>query len=204
MLLAKYGDFEFKYNGETFTGKCSFGNLTKLGTPKDIIYYATLIHHYDDEIRYVASRRVLQCFIDKQLPEFNDFFFMPDLDFRGNPTSEPIIDSKQDERTWIEVMAKHCIHHAMTGKVKEGKSSAKSESVTEFDPYEFIESAMELLELTKDEAANLSMTEYIARIEAKPWYKEAMKKEGGKLTLKQQKDLLDEQREMDKKLKARN
>lgn len=48
------------------------------------------------------------------------------------------------------------------------------------------------------------MTEYIARIEAKPWYKEAMKKEGGKLTLKQQKDLLDEQREMDKKLKARN
>lgn len=189
MLLPKYGDFEFKYNGETFTGKCSFGNLTKLGTPKDIIYKVNLVNDY-----WVA-RMILQCFIDGELPSFCEDDPINRLGARR---------ASKDSRTFVITMAKHCIHHAMTGKVKEGKSSDKSESVKEFDPYEFIESAMELLELTKEEAANLSMTEYIARIEAKPWYKEAMKKEGGKLTLKQQKDLLDEQREMDKKLKARN
>ena len=144
---------------------------------------------------YWVARIILQCFIDAELPSFCEDDPINRLGARR---------ASQDSRTFVIAMAKHCIHHSMTGKVKEGKSSAKSESVTEFDPYEFIESAMELLELTKEEAANLSMTEYIARIEAKPWYKEAMKKEGGKLTLKQQKDLLDEQREMDKKLKARN
>lgn len=191
MLLTKYGDFEFKYNGEIFTGKCSLGNLTKLGTPQDIIYK---VHRVND---YWIARMILQCFIDGDLPSFCEDEPINRLGARR---------ANQDTRAFVITMAKHCIYHSMTGKVKDNvEHSGKSESVTEFDPYEFIESAIELLDLTMEQAANLSMSEYIARIEAKPWYKEARKKEkeNGLVSPAESLKLMNEQREMDRKLRER-
>ena len=201
MLLEKYGEFSFEYNGISWLGKPSFGRVAAIGTPKEIINTVKVICspvRYHDTYRE-AFNLVRLC-VDKPLPiEWQPKLFMSKS---GAKTIPNYIDS--DTQSFIISMARHCIVHAMNGKPKSAPESVgKQEEIAEFDPYEFIESAIELLGMTTEQAANLSMTEYIARIEAKPWYKEARKKEGGKLTVQQQKALLDEQREMDKKLRER-
>tara|TARA_R100000951_G_scaffold57404_1_gene48220 strand:+ start:688 stop:1311 length:624 start_codon:yes stop_codon:yes gene_type:complete len=202
MLLTKYGEFDFHYGGVKYFGKPSFGCIAGVGTPKEIIDTVKVICspvRYHDTYR--ESFNLLQLCVDKPLPkEFEPKLFMG----KNGKTIPNHID--EVNKLFVINMAKHCIVHAMNGKPKDTvESIGKAEVITEFDPYEWIESAIELLGMTTEQAANLSMTEHIARVESKPWYKEARKKdkEKGMVSPAESIKLMNEQREMDKKLRER-
>lgn len=191
-MLTKYGEFEFTYQDEVFKGKPSFANISKIGTPSQIIHAVKMLNIPMHS--YHTARMILNCCIDGDLPWFNDDEGINRLGARR---------ANNETRAFVVTMAKHCIQHGICGNVKSELSRDKKQELAEFDPYEFIESAIELLGLSMEEAANLSMTEYISRIKVKPWYKEARDKESKKVPLSVQRELLDEQREMDRKLRER-
>lgn len=168
-MLKKYGEFEFKYNGETFKGWPSLLNISKIGSPEQIIHCVKLLSN--QECQYYVARKILDACIDGDLPDFIDNKEAVDYPF------ENIRSISSDHVTFVVVMARHCIAYGVNGMLDIELTGGDPEysEVSRFDPYEYIESAVELLDMSTDEAANLTLTQYMAMIAQKPWFKESQK-----------------------------
>lgn len=164
-MRVKYGFAEINIGGEVYTLAPSLLNISKIGTPKEIIESFHIISNYD--VNYITSFstacNILQCC---GLP----FFVTGGLRFSElknktliYPGLLPIDD--------VFILAAHCLKHGVCGIVDDNKEDDKEEKkpkpMTEFDAHKFIVDAMDILSLSLSEAENLTMTQFGKLINAK-------------------------------------
>lgn len=170
--LKEYGYGTFKFDGEVYSIAPTFSNIAAIGTPKEIIHCVKLLDN--PHTCYYVALRILQACCDKELPEFAINEPLPDLTPTGEMISFASTDN-EDHVSFVIGVARHCIKHGICGAVELDSSEDKTEEIDEFDAYKFIESAMIMFNIKRDEAANMTMTEYIRLAKIK--YPELNKKD---------------------------
>lgn len=165
MIHHRYGHGQIKFEGELYTFIPSFYNLAKIGDPEHIVdIYKILIDNESAwQARFEASMIVLKSCCDKEIPTSLTGEIDEKLEYS-------IKDNPERAISMIEV-AINLMYHGVSGDIK---SESKGEPLKEFDPYEYIELATQHLSFTQDEAANMSMTQFVRSMQAKfPEAKEA-------------------------------
>ena len=155
MLLKKYGHGRITVDGEQFTILPSFSNIADIGTPKEIVQAIKLI----GKVNHISLKwcfDIVQACCDKELPKE----FKPSFDMASNGA---LIPSMPD---WalndLLALAYHCIKHGVIGDVE--PSGEAGEPMTEFDAYEYIDLAASHFKMTYEEAANMTMTQFVRRM----------------------------------------
>lgn len=165
MIHHRYGHGQIKFEGELYTFIPSFYNMSKIGDPDHIVdIYKILV---DNEspwyARFDAAMVVLNSCCDKAIPKEMTGHITDELDYSINDNPERAV-------SMIEV-AINLMYHGISGDIK---SESKGDPISEFDPYEYIELATQHLSFNQDEAANMSMTQFVRSMQAKyPEAKEA-------------------------------
>ncbi len=155
-MLVKYGFDEIIVDGEFYQVQPSFRNIAKI----DDVEESYKIIHFDHHsvYKYFEALFIVNSCLDKPLPDkFN--IQMVDRGYRLK-AKNPI--SFGDQLAIIDI-AKHCMLHAVIGDIDVKSSSSKASGNYKFNVYEFINSAQDKRGLgrSKEEALNMSMTEYI-------------------------------------------
>ena len=156
-MLPKYGFDEIIVDGEGYQVQPSFRNIAKI----DDVEESYKIIHFDHHsvYKYFEALLIVNSCLDKPLP---DKFNIQMVDRGGRLKAKNPV-SLQDQLTIIDI-ARHCMLHAVIGDIDiKSRNSNKSNSNYKFNVYEFINSAQDKRGLgrSKDEALNMSMTEYI-------------------------------------------
>ena len=171
-MLLSYGYTEIEYCGEIYRFTPSFKNIERIGSPKDIIsvFEAVINAELAWYITLNAAVKVMQACCDKEIP----------VELTGESKlsqwSSNIIYAKPKSGMTIEqvrILACHLLAHGVVGKVKIDGSSG--EAIKEFDVSEYVESAVTMLDVSHEEASNMSMTQFIKSVKAK--YPEIDKKD---------------------------
>lgn len=165
MIHHRYGHGQIKFEGELYTFIPSFYNISKIGDPDHIIdiYKILIDNNYQWYARFDAATVILKACCDKDLPKELTGEITDSLEYS-------LMDNPERAVSMIEV-AINLMYHGISGDVK---VEQKGEPLTEFDPYEYIELATQHLSCNQDEAANMTMTQFIRNMEAKyPETKEA-------------------------------
>lgn len=164
-MLLSYGYTEIEYCGEIYRFTPSFKNIERIGSPKEIIdvFEAVINPSYDWYVTLRASLRVLTACCDKTIP----------VDLTGESKlsqwSNKIIYAKPKSGMTIEqvrILAIHMLSHGVVGKV-DIKTESGNQKITDFDVSEYIESAVIALGMSYEEAANMTMTQFVKCMRAK-------------------------------------
>jgi len=162
MLLA-YGHAEIEWQGEKYRLAPTFANIAKLGTPIEIVELFKSFSNTDIVwYKFTAAINILNACSDKYIPnelvgyvEFDDDQdrFIYHHPCHGLPMLDDVI-----------TLANHCLLHGIIGKIDK---KIDGEPMTEFDAYAFIELARVHLDMSRDEAAGLTMTEFVRMMNVK-------------------------------------
>ena len=192
-MLTRYGFAAIYIDDVEYKLSPTFQNIDKLGTPKEIIEEVKSLFscRYLDW-QYVRALDVVQSCLDIKLPE--SVVGTVEVDTSGklklvNPPSSDFISD-------IVVLASHCIKHGVIG-VTSDESSGDGEPMKEFDAYMYMGLAQEHLSKTREQAADMTMTEFLMAWDIK--FPEAKKKRDEKLSKAEQQRLMDYQDELDRK-----
>ena len=171
MLLKQYGHAAIHIDGEQFTVTPSFANFSSLGEPKEIVDLIKQLHFsHNIPLSFQAALKILNACCDKVLPSSFTGSVKVGLDGKvklsfGKYGAEAVND--------VIVLAGHCIKHGVTGaQVSEG--SAEGDTITEFDASEYIDLAATHFKISYDEAAKMTMTQFVRRMRTE--YPEAHKR----------------------------
>lgn len=164
-MLLSYGYTEVEYCGEAYRFTPSFKNIERIGSPKDIINVFEVIINPDLAwyITLSASIKILKACCDKDLPA------QLTGESKLSQWSNKIIYAKPKSGMTIEqarILALHLMAHGVVGKV-DIKSNSTASKITSFDVSEYVESAVATLNITYNEALNMSMTQFIKSIRSK-------------------------------------
>ncbi len=150
-----------KIDGRAYNLAPSFGNMAKLGSPKDLPFkYKTLYMANVIPVSawHVAFDVLVACGIDPN--ELGSLHFS---ERQGRciirPGNLPLDD--------MLILAKHCFKHGMCGTDAQVENTSDASPLTEFDPYQFISVAMEILGISLEQAEALTMTKFIRMADAK-------------------------------------
>lgn len=159
MLLKKYGHGSIEYDGVKYVIVPSFINISKIGEPTDIIETIKGLHSSDPLDVYCSAFSILQSCCDDDFPRelFGDLSMTDDGINKLDVSPEQIND--------LIVLATHCVKHGVVGDVE--TTSESGEPLTEFDAYEYIDLAVEHFNLSYDEAAKMTMTQFVRRMRTK-------------------------------------
>lgn len=156
MLLKKYGPCRIEVDGEQFTVLPCFANMAEIGTPKEIVEAIKKVGKLDHiSIKWCFD--IVQACCDKTLPNF----LKPT--FEMNRAGQLICSMPEWALNDLITLAYHCIKHGIIGDV-EPSSGAKVEPLTEFDAYEYIDLAASHFNMSYDEAAKMTMTQFVRRM----------------------------------------
>jgi len=163
MLLA-YGHAEIEWQGVKYRLAPTFANIAKLGSPVEIVeLFKSFVSPGADWYKFDIAMTVLNACCDTELPErlvgrvkFSERQqrFMYVQPSHGLPMFDDVI-----------TFADHCLRHGICGQAE--SSSEGGDPLTEFDAYSFIEMAQEHLNTSLDDAANMTMTQFVRRMNAK-------------------------------------
>ncbi len=171
MLLKKYGHCSIEYGGVKYVVVPSFINISKIGEPTDIVETIKGLHSSDPLDVYCSAFSILQSCCDEDFPP--ELF--GDLSVTDSGINE--LDVSPEQINDLIVLATHCVKHGVIGDVE--TKGEKGEPLTEFDAYEFIDLAVEHFSLSYDDAAKMTMTQFVRRMRTK--YPEVHKRlESGK------------------------
>ncbi|AKA61192.1 hypothetical protein [Pseudoalteromonas phage H103] len=167
MLLKEYGHGCIEYGDVKYIIVPSFIKISAIGTPEEIINTVKGLHSDDPLDVYSSAFSILQSCCDKDFPRelFGDLSMTDDGINKLDVSPEQIND--------LIVLANHCVLHGVVGKVD--FKGGEGEPLTEFDAYEYIDLAVEHFNLSYDEAAKMTMTQFVRRMRTK--YPEAHKKQ---------------------------
>lgn len=167
MLLKEYGHGCIEYGDVKYIIVPSFINISAIGTPEEIINTVKGLHSDDPLDVYSSAFSILQSCCDKDFPRelFGDLSMTDDGINKLDVSPEQVND--------LIVLANHCVLHGIVGKVD--FKGGEGEPLTEFDAYEYIDLAVEHFNLSYDEAARMTMTQFVRRMRTK--YPEAHKKQ---------------------------
>ena len=179
-MLLEYGHAEIKWGGESYRLTPSFSNIAKLGKPKEIVdtFHTFISIGTSDLTKFGIALDVVNACCDKELPT--------------KLTGEVVFSERKGKFLYkmpnhnlpmfhdIIMLAHHCLLHGICGNV-ESESDDKGDPITEFDAYRFIEMAIEHLHASREEAASMTMTEFVRRINVKYPQEKAKKDENKRL-----------------------
>ncbi len=170
MLLKEYGHGCIEYSGVKYVVVPSFINISAIGTPTEIIDTVKNLNSDDLIDVYCSAFSILQSCCDVDFP--------PELFGDLSATDEGInqLDVSPEQINDLIVLANHCVLHGIVGKVD--FKGAEGDPLTEFDAYEYIDLAVEHFNLGYDDAAKMTMTQFVRRMRTK--YPEAHKKQAAK------------------------
>lgn len=171
MILKSYGQGEMVIDDVKYVINPCFANIAEIGEPEEIVNTVKMLQSEDPLDVYCGAYSILQSCCDKDLPI--DFFGQYGFDSDGklikpDATPEAIND--------LVVLASHCVLHGICGKV-DSQSVDGGEELSEFDPTEYIDLAVTHFKTSYEEAAKMTMTQFVRRMRAE--YPEAHKKSSG-------------------------
>ena len=184
-MLIGYGHAKIEFKEQVFNLIPSFSNMAKLGTPKEIIeIFGFLLDDSPWYVKFDVSLTVLEACAGKALPveltgKVKVNGWTKEINYFGPKNNLNML-------TDVIVLATHCLKHGICGDV-ETKGGESSEKLEEFDAYSYIEMALEHLNASREEAATMTMTEFVRRMRAK--YPDNQEKESGKMSQQEVDDL---------------
>ena len=165
-MLLSYGHAKLEWLGVEYILSPSFANIAKLGSPSEIVDdFKSFITTTSPVYKFMIALSVLRACCDKDLPEgFAGRIVFTSGKFKYVQPAHGI-----DVFSDIITLAEHCLIHGVCGKVKktDDDDNSKGKPIKEFDAYEFMEMARVHLGMSRGEAENLTMTEFIRMMRAK-------------------------------------
>jgi hypothetical protein len=162
MLLA-YGHAEIEWQGDVYRLAPTFANIAKLGSPVEIVeLFKSFSSPGAQWHKFNIAVCVLNACSDKPIPEKLTGFvkfserqqrFMYHQPAHGLPMLDDVI-----------TLAEHCLIHGICGKTDK---KTDGDPLKEFDAMVFIELARIHLDMSREESASLTMTEFVRLMEVK-------------------------------------
>ena len=156
-MLTRYGFGAIHIDDKQYKISPTFQNIDKLGTPKEIIETFTSFFccKYLDW-QYVRALDILQPCCEPNLPKEIIGTVEVTENGRMKLVNPPSTDFMHD----IIVLASHCLKYGVIG-VTDSESLEEGEPISEFDVYHFIGLACEHLGRTREQAADMTLTEFM-------------------------------------------
>jgi len=192
-MLTRYGFGAIHIDDKQYKISPTFQNIDKLGTPKEIIETFTSFFNCPSiNWQYHRAVEILQACCEPNLPDKVTGRFRVDGRGKMKLVNPPSADFMHD----IIVLASHCLKYGVVG-VTDSESTEEGEPISEFDVYHFIGLACEHLGRTREQAADMTLTEFMMAWDIKfPEQKRARQERLSKL---EQKRLFAYQDELDRK-----
>lgn len=165
-MLTAYGFGEIKFGDASYKLSPTFKNISKLGTPKEIIeLFRDFVGATSAMSQYLIGVQVLNACCYPQLPE--KLIGRVKASVRGKglvyvqPShGKPMFDD-------VIVLAHHCLKHGVCGQIDSDDEEPEGEPLKEFDAYNYMELARTHLGLSLDDASNMTMTEFVRMMQIK-------------------------------------
>ena len=168
-MLTRYGFGAIYIDDKEYKISPTFQNIDKLGTPKEIIKKTDLfftmlspprgwleqVKNYNIKI-YKQAVEILQSCCEPKLPSAVTGGFKE----QANGTVKIVNPPSQDFMHDIIVLASHCLKYGVIG-LTDSESLEEGEPISEFDVYHFIGLACEHLGRTREQAADMTLTEFM-------------------------------------------
>ena len=163
-MLTEYGHVGVRWQDTQYVLSPSFINISKLGSPKEIIDDFKQFIESNDIWKFIIATGVLNACSDKEIPES----LIGKVKFSNRHKRFMYVKPSHDMDMFndVIVLAEHLLLHGVCGK-SDSEKKGKGEKLEEFDAYSFMEMARVHLDQTSEQAANMTMTEFIRMINAK-------------------------------------
>tara|TARA_R100000951_G_C2639886_1_gene180579 strand:- start:212 stop:787 length:576 start_codon:yes stop_codon:yes gene_type:complete len=162
-MLTAYGHVKIEWGEKIFNLSPSFVNIAKLGSPKEIIdTFKDFIASSNLIVKFSIALNVLECCSDKEIPRA----LTGGVKFSERQQKFLVANPEHGQAMVSDVitLAEHCLIHGVCGKVE---TKGKGDAIKEFDAYSYMELARIHLNLSLDDAAQMTMTEFLRLMAAK-------------------------------------
>ncbi len=181
-MITAYGNFEAKLpNGSRYQFSPSLENIAKIGSPEEIInvfsrvfciqgakwaksarvnspYFNKIKRHIgQDSLR--ASILLLQSCCNEDVTVMTGSWRYS----RGKLIYQPGLEAPRV----IITLAEHLLRHGVTGVSKKKRKQSQTKKTTEFNPAEYANTARVHLNMSRDEAWSLTVSEFVDLMDAK-------------------------------------
>ena len=193
-MLTRYGFGAIHIDDKQYKISPTFQNIDKLGTPKEIIETFTSFFNCPSiNWQYHRAVEILQACCEPKLPEKVTGRFRVD----GRGKMKLVNPPSQDFMHDIIVLASHCLKYGVVG-VTNSESPEEGEPISEFDVYHFIGLACEHLGRTREQAADMTLTEFMMAWDIK-FPEQAKERKENARKAKALNALMEYQKELDEK-----
>ncbi len=162
-MLTEYGHAKVRWQGKDYTLSPSLINISKLGSPKEIIDDFKQFVEASVIWKFIIATRVIDACSDIEIPDEllgsvkysenkNKFLYVQPP--HGLPMMNDAI-----------VLGEHLLLHGVCGKSE--KPNKSGDPITEFDPYKIMEVARIHLGLDAQESSRMTMTEFVRMMQVK-------------------------------------
>lgn len=161
-MLLSYGLVRLQYEEQTYTLLPSFANIEKIGSPQEIvdIYSILLEQKAPWYVLRLAAEKVLKACSDKELP----YEMIGRATVSAWTNNLVLVKPKSGMTEYqLQVLALHLLLHGVVGSIKfKAKKNNEAKPLKEFNISEYIESAVLALNVSYQDAANMTMTQFIS------------------------------------------
>lgn len=156
-MLTRYGFGAIHIGDKEYKISPTFGNIDKLGTPREIVETFTSFFNCPSiNWQYHRAVEILQACCEPKLPDSVTGRFKVYENGKMKLINPPSKDFMHD----IIVLAGHCLKYGIVG-VTNYEVETDGEPIKEFDAYHFIGLACEHLGRTREQAADMTLTEFM-------------------------------------------
>jgi len=156
-MLTRYGFAAIYIDGVEYKLSPTFQNIDKLGTPEEIIETVKSLYNCPSfNWQYHRALEVVQACCEPKLPEKFTGRFKTLENGKIKLVNPPSADFIHD----ITVLALHCIKHGVMGFTG-GEGGGDGDPLKEFDAYFYMGLAQEHLSKTREQSADMTMTEFL-------------------------------------------
>lgn len=192
-MLTRYGFGAIYIDDNKYEVRPTFQNIGKLGNAKEVIEtFKAFFNCPSINWQYHRAVEILQACCEPKLPEKVTGRFRVDERGRMKLVNPPCNEFIHD----VVALASHCLKYGVVG-VTDSESESEGEPIKEFDVYYFIGLATEHLGRTREQAADMTLTEFLMAWDIK--FPEQKKARSEKLSKLEQERLFAYQDELDKK-----
>lgn len=156
-MLTRYGFGAIYIDDKQYKISPTFQNIDKLGTPREIVEtFTSFFNCPSTNWQYHRAVEILQTCCEPNLPDKVTGRFKVYENGKMKLINPPSNDFMHD----IVVLASHCLKYGVVGVVN-SESKEEGDAISEFDVYHFIGLACEHLGRTREQAADMTLTEFM-------------------------------------------
>ena len=156
-MLTRYGFGAIYIDDKQYKISPTFQNIDKIGTPTEIVEaFKSFFGCKYLDWQYVRALDILQPCCEPKLPKEITGAVAVSENGKMKLINPPANDFMHD----IIVLASHCLQYGVVG-VTDDESTGDGEPILEFDVYHFIGLATEHLGRTREQAADMTLTEFM-------------------------------------------